>query len=85
MQMSSETILTSNISAKQALLHILSIFDTVFVLDEFCSIPVTTRSFCHRLCEEVVQQLTHRRFQKSLYGGLCTAIEFLIGWFFPLR
>ena len=83
--MSSETILTSNISAKQALLHILSIFDTVFVLDEFCSIPVTTRSFCHLLCEEVVQQLTHRRFQKSLYGGLCTAIEFLIGWFFPLR
>lgn len=27
----------------------------------------------------------HRRFQKSLYGGLCTAIEFLIGWCFPLR
>ena len=84
MQMSSENVLTSNISAKQALLHILSVFDTVFILDKFSSISVTTQSLCHRLCEELVEQLSHRRFQKSLYNFLCAAIEFLVGWFFSV-
>ena len=81
--MSSEDIPSRNINAKSALLHILSIFDTVLSLDEFVSVPVTTRELGTKLCECVVLQLGRRKFDYHVLHSLNRSVHFLVDWFFP--
>lgn len=81
--MFSEDIPSRNTNAKSALLHILSIFDTVLSLDEFVSVPVTSRELGTKLCECLVLQLGRRRFDYHVLHSLNRSVQFLVGWFFP--
>ena len=81
--MSSEDIPSRNINAKSALLHILSILDTVLSVGEFVSVPATSHEFGTKLCECLVLQLGRRRFDYHMLHSLNRSIQFLVGWFFP--